>query len=80
MKTIKTFRFGDKNDVSMIFDLKFFRVLSKNRHPWNSSLYFFSQEKLALLSLFKEVQPSPDCKMLKLLTFANLFPPLQCCL
>ena len=36
---------------------------------------FFPTKKLALLSLLKEVEPSPDCKMLKLLTFDNLFPP-----
>ena len=32
-------------------------------------VFFFSQEKLALLSLLKEVKTSPDCKI-------NLFPPL----
>ena len=25
----------------------------------------------------KKVEPCPDCKMLKLLTFDNLFPPLK---
>ena len=39
-------------------------------------IVLFSPEKLALLSLLKEVEPSPDCKMLKLLTFGNLFSPL----
>ena len=58
--------------TSTRFDLKFFRVLSKNT---NSSLYFFSPEKLALLSILKEVETSPNCKMLKLLTFDN--SPLQ---
>ena len=37
----------------------------------------FFTEKLALLSLLKKVAPSPDCKMLKLLTFDNLFLPLK---
>ena len=37
----------------------------------------FLPEKLALLSILKEVEPSPNCKMLKLLTFDNLFPPLR---
>ena len=36
---------------------------------------FFSPEKLALLSLLEEVKPSPDRKIIKLLTFDNLFPP-----
>ena len=40
-----------------------------------ASLYFDLPEKPALLSLLKEVKPSPDRKMLKLLTFDNLFPP-----
>ena len=42
-----------------------------------SSSYFFSLETLALSSLLKEVELSPDCKMLKRLTFDNLFPPLR---
>ena len=42
-----------------------------------ASLYFFSSIKLALLSLLKELKPSPDSKMIKLLTFDNLFLPLR---
>ena len=42
-----------------------------------SSSYFFSLETLGLSSLLKEVELSPDCKMLKRLTFDNLFPPLR---
>ena len=41
------------------------------------SFYHFSLEKLALLPLVKEVAPSPDGKMIKLLTFDNLFPLLR---
>ena len=37
----------------------------------------FSLEKLALLPLVKEVTPSPDRQVIKLLTFDNLFPPLD---
>ena len=55
------------------FNLKFFRVFSKMLIPRKASLYFFLPEKLALLSLLKEVKPSPDPKMIKLLTFDNLF-------
>ena len=50
--------------TSTRFDLKFFRVLSKDRHPGILHCTFFSPEKLALLSLLKEVDTSPDCKML----------------
>ena len=39
------------------------------------ALFFFSPEKLALLSLLEEVKPCPDRKIIKLLTFDNLFPP-----
>ena len=59
------------------FNLKFFRVFSKILIPREASLYFFPQEKLALLFLLKEVKPSPDAKMIKLLTFDNLFLPLR---
>ena len=40
-----------------------------------ASLYFYLPEKLALLSILKEVKPSPDSRRIKLLTFDNLFPP-----
>ena len=58
-----------RTTTSTRFDLKFFRVLSKNRHPGILHCTFFSPEKLALLSFLKEVKTSPDCKILKLLTF-----------
>ena len=41
------------------------------------TLYFFSPEKLALLSLLKKVETSPNYKIVKLITFDNLFPPLR---
>ena len=54
----------------------FFRVFSKNRHP--GKLYCrFSSETSARYFLLKEVKPSPDRKMVKLLTFENLFLPLR---
>ena len=37
----------------------------------------FPSEKLARLFLSKEFKPSPERKMIKLLTFINLFPPLH---
>jgi len=36
-----------------------------------------SLEKLALLTLAKEVTSSPDRKVMKILTFDQLFPPLR---
>ena len=48
----------------------FFAYSHKNLHCT------FSPEELALLFLLKEVKPSFDHKMIKLLTFDNLFLPL----
>ena len=46
---------------------RFFRVFSKYRlSPQKASFYHVSLEKLALLSLVKEVTRSPDRKMIKL--------------
>ena len=58
-------------------NLNFFRAFSKNRHPGKLHCTLYSPEKLALLALLKEVQPSPHRKMIKLLTFDDLFQPLQ---
>ena len=55
----------------------FFRTVQKQT-PWNASLYFFSLEKLALLSLLEEIKRCPDRIVIKpLLTFDNLFPPYR---
>ena len=74
--TIETFRLEDKNDYEYEISFEFFSRIVKKKTPGNSSLYFFSPDKLALLSLLKEVKASPDCKIIKLLTFDNLFSPL----
>ena len=59
-------------------NLKFFRVLSKNRLPGIlDCTFFFAPEKLALLSLLEKVKPFLDHKIIKLLTFDNLFTPLR---
>ena len=42
-----------------------------------ASLYFFFSKKLALLSLLKEVKPSPGRKIIKPLTLENFFPPTR---
>ena len=51
-------------------------ILTK-RKPQKAPLYIFSLEKLALLSILKEAKPSPDRKMVKLLTFDTSFLPLR---
>ena len=48
--------------MSTRFDWKFFREFSKNSRPGKLHCTFDSPEKLALLSLLKEVKPSPDQK------------------
>ena len=40
-------------------------------------LSMLSSEKLSRLFLLKEVKPSPDGKMIKLLIFNSLFPSLR---
>jgi len=75
--SLENFRFWDENHYEYEISFKAFSRIVKQNTPRNSSLYFFSPEKLALLSLLKEVTTSPYCKMLKLLTFDNLFSPLR---
>ena len=49
-----------RTTTSTRHDLKFFRVFS----PWKASLqFFFTQKRLALLSLPEELKPSPGRKM-----------------
>ena len=57
--------------------LNFFNVFSYNINPGKIHCAFFPLKKLARLFLLKEVKPSPDRKMLKPLSFENLFPPLR---
>jgi len=77
LQVIESFRFEDENDYEYEILFKVFRVLSKNIHPGILHCFFFSPDKLELLSLLKEVKTSPYCKMLNLLTFDNLFSPLR---
>ena len=64
---LETFRFEDENhyEYEIWFEV-FSRIVKKMDTP-EIFIVLFSPEKLALLSLLKEVEPSPDCKMLKLL-------------
>ena len=68
--TADTLRIEDDNDYEYEIGLKFFCVLE-------SLIVLFLTKELAMLSLWKKVDPSPDCKMMKLLTLDELFPPLQ---
>ena len=52
---------------------KFFRLFLKNINPGELHFTIFSPEKLARLFLLKEVNPSPDCKMIQLLKLDNFF-------
>ena len=76
-QTHETFRFEDENDTNTIFNLVFSRILKKQTCTPESFIVLFSLEKIALLSILKEVKPSLDRKMIKLLTFDNSFPPLR---
>ena len=49
----------------------------KKKTPRKASFYLFSPKKFVRLFILKEVKPSPDGKMIKVLTFDNLFPPLR---
>ena len=62
--------------MSKRFDLKFFAYCQKIDSP-EYFIFLFPSEKLKMISLLKEVKPSPDGKMVKLLTFDNFFPPLR---
>ena len=74
---LETFRFEDEDDYEYEIWLEVFSRMLKIYTPRKASFYHFSLEKLALLPLVKEVAPSPDGKMIKLLTFDNLFPLLR---
>ena len=65
--------FEDEDDYEDEIWLEVFSRILRQK----ASFDHFSPEKLALLSLVKEVTPSPDRRMIKLLTFDNLFPPLR---
>ena len=74
-----TFRFEDENEYEYEIQLNFFSPILKKIDAPKSFIvpFFFSLENIALLYLLKEVKPSVDRKMIKLLTFDNLFPPLR---
>ena len=74
---LDTFRFDDEHDYEYEIWSKVFSRILKIYTPQKASFYHFSLERLALLSLVKEVTLYPDRKMLKLLTLDILFLPLR---
>ena len=70
---LESFRFEDQDEVQFKV---FVRILKKG-HPESFILLFFPPKKLVRLSILNQVKSSPDGKMIKLLTFNNLFPPLR---
>ena len=74
---LETLGFGDENDYEYEILLKVLFSYSQTFKLTEASFYHFSLKKLALLSLMKQVTPSPDRIRIKLLTFDNLFSPLR---
>ena len=77
--SLESFRFEDKNEYRYDITLKVFaRVVKKKRLPGKLHFpFFFVTKKLVRLFILKGVKPSLDSKMIKFLTFDNIFPPLQ---
>ena len=74
---IERFRFEDENEYETVRDLTksffaFFFLKTARKLHFN---FNFSPKTLVRLFILKEVKPSLDRKMIKLLIFDNLFPP-----
>lgn len=78
MTTVQTFR------LLLMMEITGLEIRERERRPRGQDLIFshiltkipivlFLPEELALLFLLKEVTPSPDQKMIKLLTFDTCF-------
>ena len=65
---LERFRFEDENEYEHEIQLKLFAHVLKKRHPAEKLHFPFFTKKLVLLFILKEVKPSPDSKMIKLLT------------
>ena len=74
--SLESFRFEDENEYEYEIYLNVFACVLKKRHPGKLHITFFSPKTLVRLFVLKEVKPSPDSKMIKLLIFDILFPPL----
>ena len=67
---LESFRFENDNEYE--YEINWPRF-----NPGKLLFSFFSLKKLVRLIILKEVKPSPESKMIKRLTFENLFPPLR---
>ena len=65
--TVEILIFEDKYEDEIGFKV-FSHILKKQTPQIMLHLYFFSPEKLALLPLLEEIKPSPNRKMIKLLS------------
>ena len=74
---LESFRLEDEKEYE-IFLRVFARFLRQNDTP-ETYMYIllFVPKKLVRLFILKEVKPTPDSRMIKRLTFGNLFPPLR---
>ena len=67
---LESFRFENDNEYE--YEINWPRI-----NPGKLLYSFSSPKKLVRLIILKEVKPSPESKMIKLLTLVNLFPPLR---
>ena len=75
----ESFIFEDETEYEYEIQVKVFvRVLQK-KTPRGASFHFFSPKKLVRSFILKEVKPSSEGTMIKLLTFDNLLTPLRHC-
>ena len=76
LSILDSFRFNDENEYEYEIKVKvLMRILKKD--TLERFILLFSPKKLVGLFILKEVKPSTDGKMIKLLTFDDLFPPLR---
>ena len=62
-----------RTNTSTRFNLKFFTRVLKKDTPESFILLCFIKKTFVQLFMLKEVKPSPDSKMIKLLTLDDLF-------
>ena len=75
----ESFIFEDETEYEYEIQVKVFVRVLKKKTPRGASSYFFSPKKLVRSFILKEVKPSSDGTMIKLLTFDNLLTLLRHC-
>ena len=75
----ESFIFEDETEYEYEIQVKVFVRVLKKKTPRGALFYFFSPKKLVRSFILKEVKPSSDGTMIKLLTFDNLLTPLRHC-